>query len=169
MKPFPTGRLVRTASGYDLVLTRTLRAPIEDVWASVTESPRTARWFGPWEGVGAPGHTVKLQMVHEEGHPWMDIRIDACEPPHRLAISTVDDAGVWRMEAQLTESDDVTTLQLIQHVERTDIIGSSGPGWEYYLDMLIASREGRPLPGFDDYYPAQQEYYDGLVEEVTSA
>ena len=34
----PTGRLFPTADGNDLVLSRTFRAPIEDVWASVTES-----------------------------------------------------------------------------------------------------------------------------------
>jgi uncharacterized protein YndB with AHSA1/START domain len=165
MKAIPTGKLVRTDSGHDLILTRTLRAPIEDVWASVTESPRTARWFGPWEGTGGPGNTVKLQMVHEEGQPWMDIHIEACSAPTHLAVSTTDDSGTWRMEAQLEESDGVTELRLIQHVERTDVVGSSGPGWEYYLDMLIASREDKPLPSFDDYYPSQEEYYTKLTQE----
>ena len=42
MTPKPTGRL----SGDDLVLTRTFRAPIDDVWTSVTSSESTARWFG---------------------------------------------------------------------------------------------------------------------------
>jgi uncharacterized protein YndB with AHSA1/START domain len=55
MKPTPTGRVVSTAQGRDLVLERTFRAPIEDVWASITEPERTARWLGPWEGEGAPG------------------------------------------------------------------------------------------------------------------
>jgi len=27
-------------------MSRTFRAPIEDVWASLTESERTVRWFG---------------------------------------------------------------------------------------------------------------------------
>ncbi|CAM3508750.1 SRPBCC family protein [Kibdelosporangium persicum] len=163
MKPIPTGRLVPTDKGYDLVLTRTVRAPIEDVWASVTESSRTARWFGPWEGEGGTGSTIKLQMVHEEGQPWMDLHIDACEAPTRLAVSTTDDNGVWRMEVQLAETAGTTELRLVQHIERTDAVGSSGPGWEYYLDMLIAAREGKPLPSFDDYYPAQEEYYTTLV------
>jgi uncharacterized protein YndB with AHSA1/START domain len=166
MKPIPTGKLVRTDKGYDLVLTRTMRAPVEDVWASVTESPRTARWFGPWEGTGAPGNTIKVQMVHEEGQPWMDIHIDACSAPAHLAVSTTDDNGTWRMELVLSESDGTTELSLIQHVERTDMVGSSGPGWEYYLDVLIASREDKPLPVWDDYYPAQEEYYDKLRQEV---
>ena len=44
MNPKPIGRL----RGDDLVLTRTFRAPIDDVWTSVTSSESTARWFGPW-------------------------------------------------------------------------------------------------------------------------
>ncbi|MFC0108740.1 SRPBCC family protein [Kibdelosporangium aridum] len=165
MKPIPTGKLVPTDKGYDLVLTRTLRAPIEDVWASLTESSRTTRWFGPWEGQAGAGNTIKVQLVHEEGQPWSDMHIDACEAPTRLAVSTTDEAGVWRMEVVLAEAAGVTQLDLIQHVERTDAIGSTGPGWEYYLDMLIASREDKPLPDFNDYYPAQEQYYNDLVAQ----
>lgn len=51
--PPPTGRLFPAADGTDLVVSRTFRAPIEDVWASVTESDRTARWFGAWQGDAA--------------------------------------------------------------------------------------------------------------------
>nr|WP_042185884.1 SRPBCC family protein [Kibdelosporangium sp. MJ126-NF4]CEL16948.1 hypothetical protein [Kibdelosporangium sp. MJ126-NF4]CTQ91823.1 hypothetical protein [Kibdelosporangium sp. MJ126-NF4] len=163
MKPIPTGKLVPTDKGYDLVLTRTLRAPIDDVWASLTESARTARWFGPWEGQSGAGETIKLQMVHEEGQPWMDMHIDACDAPVRLAVSTTDEHGVWRLEALLSHKAGITELNLVQHIERTDMVGSSGPGWEYYLDMLIASRDGAPLPDFDDYYPSQEAYYDNLV------
>ena len=46
MTTTPTGRLVPAAGGSALVVSRTFRAPIEDVWASVTEPDRTARWFG---------------------------------------------------------------------------------------------------------------------------
>jgi uncharacterized protein YndB with AHSA1/START domain len=45
MNPTPTGHLIKSVDGRDLVLTRTFRAPIDDVWASITESERTARWF----------------------------------------------------------------------------------------------------------------------------
>ena len=82
MNPTPTGRLSST----DLVLTRTFRAPVDDVWASLTEPQRTARWFGPWKGDAAPGATIAVQMVHEEGEPWMDMTIDACDPPRRLDL-----------------------------------------------------------------------------------
>ncbi len=63
----PTGRIIRTPAGRDLVLTRTFRAPIEDVWASITEPERTARWFCSWTGDAAPGRSVTFRLVLEEG------------------------------------------------------------------------------------------------------
>jgi hypothetical protein len=41
-------------------------------------------------------------------------------------------------------------------------VGELGPGWEYYLDALVASREGQPLPKFDAYYPEQKAYFTSL-------
>ena len=35
-------------------------------------------------------------------------------------------------------------------------------GWEYYLDQLVAAREGASLPKFDTYYPAQKDHYTAL-------
>ncbi|TDD22340.1 SRPBCC family protein [Nonomuraea diastatica] len=166
MSPIPTGRLFGTASGDDLVLTRTFRAPAEDVWASITESERTARWFGPWEGEAAPGRTIKVRMVHEEQEPWCELRIEACEPPHRLAVSAIDAFGAWRVEVLLSESAGTTDLRFVQHLDGTDMAGDVGPGWEYYLDMLVASRDGSPTPDFDDYHPAMQAYYRDLSPEA---
>jgi uncharacterized protein YndB with AHSA1/START domain len=158
----PTGRLVPAADGHDLILARTFRASIDDVWASVTEPDRTARWFGPWEGDAAPGNMIKVQMVHEEQAPWFDARIDACDPPRRLALSTTDEAGNWRIELLLSHVDGQTELRLVHHLDTADGLGETGPGWEYYLDMLVAARDGLPTPGFDDYYPAMKPYYDAL-------
>ena len=50
MTPTPTGRRA-TRNGHDsVVLDRTFRAPIESVWAAVTESDRLERWVGTWTG-----------------------------------------------------------------------------------------------------------------------
>ncbi|WP_211590177.1 hypothetical protein [Microbispora sp. H11081] len=40
--------------------------------------------------------------------------------------------------------------------------GEIGPGWEYYLDMLVAARDGSPRPDFAAYYPEMRPYYAGL-------
>ena len=153
----PTGRL----DGLDLSLTRTFRAPVRDVWASVTEPDRTARWYGTWTGDAAPGRTIKVQMAYEDGQPWYDMRIDACEPPHRLALSASD--GTFRVELRLSERDAVTELRFVHHLENTDAVGEYGPGWEYYLDQLVASRDGTGQPSFDDYYPSMAAYYRDLT------
>jgi uncharacterized protein YndB with AHSA1/START domain len=162
MSRLPTGRLFRTSTGTDLVVSRTFRAPVEDVWASVTESDRTARWFGPWQGDAAPGRTIKVQMAFEDQAPWCDVHIDACDPPSRLAVSMSDGSGNWRMELLLSEANGSTELRLVHHLETEDGIGEIGPGWEYYLDMLTAARDGSTQPDFDDYYPAMKSYFHEL-------
>lgn len=164
MSPTPTGRVRRTADGRDLVIRRTFRAPIEDVWASVTESERTARWFGPWTGEPGPGNTIQYRMVFEapDAEP-ADMTIVACEPPRRLELRAVDDYGSWHLELHLTETDGVTELRFTHHLSADTDVGGVGPGWEYYLDNLVASREGGPMPDFNDYYPAQKEHYLGLA------
>jgi uncharacterized protein YndB with AHSA1/START domain len=156
MSPTPTGRLF----GDDLVLTRTFRAPIADVWASLTEPERTARWFGTWEGEPGPGRVVKVQMVQEEGKPWMDMTIDACEPPRRLALSAGEEPDRWFLELTLDESAGVTELRFTQHLTTKEGVGEVGPGWEFYLDALVASRDGLPMPSFDDYYPSMKEHFE---------
>src|SRR5262249_34583708 len=163
----PTGRLVPTVDGNELVVSRTFRAPIEDVWASVTEPDRTARWFGTWKGDAAPGRMIKVQMGFEDQAPWLDKRIDACDPPRRLALS--NESGNMRIELLLSYTDGLTELQLVHHLDPTDEIGGYGPGWEYYLDMLAAARDDLPTPSFDDYYPAMKPYYEALPTQTNPA
>ena len=154
----PTGRLVPDGGGA-LVVSRTFRAPVEDVWASVTEPDRTARWFGTWKGDAAPGRMIKVQMGFEEQAPWLNKRIDVCDPPRRLALS--DESGDMRIELLLSHTDGLTELRLVHHLGPGDEVGAYGPGWEYYLDMLVAARDGRPAPDFDAYL-AMTPYYEAL-------
>ena len=164
MTPEPTGRLVPTSTGVDIVLTRLISAPLEDVWASVTDSERTARWFGRWEGDARPGGAIRVQMAFEEGDAWSDARIESCDPPHRLGLAV----GDWRLELTLALRGDATELSFIQHRETPDGAGEIGPGWEYYLDNLLASRTGSPLPDFADYYPSMQAYYEDQAAAVSA-
>ncbi|TXL87886.1 SRPBCC family protein [Streptomyces sp. IB2014 016-6] len=169
--PTPTGRLLRTPDGVDLVLTRAFPLPVEEVWAAVTESARTARWFGPWEGDGAPGAAVRVRLAFEEGEPWTELRVEACEAPHRLVVSTVDEAGSWNLELRLSGTSEGpsdtggTELHFVQHRDTGAGLGEIGPGWEYYLDLLRAYLDGAPRPEFEDYYPAQKAYFEELTAE----
>jgi uncharacterized protein YndB with AHSA1/START domain len=154
----PTGHLLRTLSGRDLVLTRTFRAPIDDVWASVTESERTARWFASWTGDAKPGATIRYRMLFEEGEPEEDMTILACDRPHHLEVSTVDDYGTWHLDVRLAETDGTTTLTFTHHLDDAADAASVGPGWEYYLDRLVSSRDGSDPPDFERYLELQAPY-----------
>lgn len=166
MKLAPTGRILSTVDGRDLALERVYRAPIEDVWASITESERTARWFGSWTGDARPGGIIHVNMLFEEGDNVSTVRIVDCDAPTYLALNTMNDEyGDWRLEVRLSESDGVTTLVLIHHLDDGIPVEYVGPGWEYYLDMLTATRDNLPLPNFDDYLEAQQTYYAELQPE----
>jgi uncharacterized protein YndB with AHSA1/START domain len=167
MKPTPSGRLVRTAEGLDLVIVRTFKAPIEDVWASITEPERTARWWGPWTGEPGPGRTIRYTMTFEGEGPPSEMLIEACEPPRHLAVRPLnEDYGVLRLEVHLSEANGVTEMRFTHHVDAKSNVGDMGPGWEYYLDNLVASRTGAAMPDFNDYYPSQKSYYLELAAGV---
>ena len=53
----------------------------------------------------------------------------------------------------------MTELELTHHLADRSGVGDFGPGWEYYLDNLVAYRDSMTLPKFEEYYPSQKEYY----------
>jgi hypothetical protein len=86
---------------------------------------------------------------------------EADSPTAYARITVLDPSGEWQIDARLTEDAGVTTLVFTQPLSNLAMAESKGPGWEWYLDMLLASRIDQPLPDFDDYYPAQAQYYAG--------
>ena len=124
MIPKPTGRL----DNNDLVLTRTFRAPIEDVWTSVTSSESTARWFGPWERVpGGDDKKIRVQMAFEEGKPY------------RLTLKNAADG-----EHTFTATEFFRSVGL-----RADAAGQQ----EQVLDR--PREHALRLPGFEEHYRAE--------------
>jgi len=144
--------------GNDLVLTRRFEAPIEDVWTSITRSESTARWYGTWTGIPGTGNTIRVRMLFEQGEPESVALIEACEPPRRLALATQGPYGV-RLEVTLSQVGSATELRLVHHLADRGLARDFGPGWEYYLDNLVAARAGAKLPSFDEYYPSMQAHY----------
>ena len=62
------GTIEKRDDHHVLVQTRTFRAPVEDVWAAVTEPERLARWIGTWTGDPASG-SVDFRMLFEGDEP----------------------------------------------------------------------------------------------------
>lgn len=163
MTPTPTGQVISTAIGRDLVLERVLPGSVDDAWASITESDRLARWFCTWTGEPRVGATLELTLVAEEGDAKSQAEILACEPLTRLVVSTHDQGGTWLLEATLTPIDsNHTRLRFVHHLDEGVKSEEVGPGWEYYLDALVAAMDGNPMPSFDDYWPSlASAYADG--------
>ena len=148
-----------------LVLTRHFPTPVADVWASVTESDRLGRWFGTWTGDPATGSV--MVTMNAEGRPLPAIRYDivTCEPPHRLAVSAVDDAGHWQLAIDLVEIASGTRLEFRQREVDPAALPSTGPGWEWYLDRLGATIAGTTPPSlsaFETTYMAMAADYAAL-------
>ena len=138
----PTGRIEQDDGQHELVQTRTFRAPIEDVWAAVTEPERLARWIGTWTGDPASGG-VEFRMLFEGEDPSseaMEIRV--CEPPHRLHLTSQVGQERWLLELDLEHADGVTTLTFRQPGVAPEQVGDIGPGWDYYLDRLVDAVAG---------------------------
>ncbi|MGD7788928.1 SRPBCC family protein [Propionibacteriaceae bacterium Y1700] len=164
-----TGRLEKRPSGNVITFERTFGAPITDVWAAITESPRLERWIGTWTGTPASGQVTFEMNAEGEDMPASRYDIVACEPPRLLHVTTTDDYGSWDLELTLTESNGITTLQLAQQIDDPGMLENTGPGWDYYLDRLVAAETGQD-PGridFDrDYYPALRAPYQSMAESL---
>jgi uncharacterized protein YndB with AHSA1/START domain len=160
-RPVPTGRIDRDGYRLTLHLSRRFDAPIEDVWAAITEPERLARWLATWRGDPASG-SVTFRMLFEEGAPEEEVEIRECDPPTRLAVTSRVGEYRWYLDVALSETDGVTTLDFSQPDLDHDDSLSVGPGWEYYLDRLVAVETGGDLSEIDferDYYPAMSDYY----------
>jgi hypothetical protein len=62
----------------------------------------------------------------------------------------------------LSETDGRTVLTFTQPQIDPVEAESVGPGWEYYLDRLVAAETGGDVAAIDferDYYPAMAEHY----------
>jgi uncharacterized protein YndB with AHSA1/START domain len=159
----PNGRVADGPLGREIQLTRRFRAPIDAVWAAMTESERLARWIGRWEGDPRTGRVDFYMTAEGEDPPAEEYRIEVCEPPHRFAGTTAVGDDRWHLRFELSEHAGVTTLLFAQAM--VDDVGDVGPGWEFYLDRLDAALAGRDVAAvqWDDYYPAMKTYYSTLV------
>jgi len=166
--PSATGRREERDGTAYLVFERTFRAPIGDVWAAVTDSDRLVRWIGHWSGDPTSGEVSFWMTAEAQDAPEETIHIDECAAPRRLVMRSArpDDHSLeWRWQLDLDESDGVTTLTFAQEVADATLAEGVGPGWDYYLDRLVAAETGDDLAAdlaaidFDDYFPALSEHY----------
>ena len=142
----PSGRVASGPDGQRLIVERRFSAPIDDVWASLTEPDRVARWYGGIEGELQPGSTIMVTMSAEEGAPAEPMQIIECEAPRRFLVETAGMGEPWRLEVELVESNGITTMRFTHHLPDGLSAVDFGPGWEFYADRHHAAFNGNAMP-----------------------
>jgi hypothetical protein len=120
------------------------------------------RWIGTWHGDPASGHVLFRMTAEGEEATDEEVEIRECAPPPRLAVTSRVGDDSWMLELDLVEDAGVTTLTFRQPHVGAEEAESVGPGWEYYLDRLVAAETGADVGAIDferDYYPAMRQHY----------
>ena len=152
----------KSATRPDIVRDLHIDAPIEDVWAAITEGDEIQRWFAPHAtSTAGPGGIIKLGWADDM--TW-DMPIAEWEPPRRLVIRDTGDAGTeslaevepadtaLRIEYTLESKDGGTALHLVHSgfgpgPEWAEIYDGTCTGWTYELQALkhyLEHHRGQP-------------------------
>src|SRR3954447_5557806 len=94
-----------------VVLRRTYRADIEDVWDAITDPERIARWFLPVTGDFRVGGHYQL-----EGNAGGEIL--RCDRPTRLLVTSMfgeAPPGTSEVEVRLSKVGDDQTMLVLEH------------------------------------------------------
>ncbi|HKB34449.1 MAG TPA: SRPBCC family protein [Candidatus Dormibacteraeota bacterium] len=125
---------------------------IDDLWSAIADPGRLARWYGEVEGDLRPGGEFHL---HLESEGWDGTgRVEACEPPRRLLVTTRETDESWRkgrgappfneaIEATLTADGGQTILVITVQGMPLDTIAAYGAGWQIHAENLAAYLAGR--------------------------
>jgi uncharacterized protein YndB with AHSA1/START domain len=116
---------------------------IDDLWSALTDPGRLARWFGQVEGDLRPGGQFRLYL---EASGWDGTgRVEACEPPRRLLVTTKEVTEPYdkAVEATLTADGDQTILVIEVQGMPLDKIAFYGAGWQIHAENLAAYLAGR--------------------------
>jgi uncharacterized protein YndB with AHSA1/START domain len=144
---------LRSADGEGVVrMEDRFETDIEDVWSALTDPSRLARWYGEVEGDLRPGGEFRL---HIESDGWDGTgRVEACEPPQRLLVTTRETEESWRkgrgaqpfdeaIDATLTPDGDETVLVVEVLGMPLDHLAAYGAGWQIHVENLAAHLAGR--------------------------
>jgi uncharacterized protein YndB with AHSA1/START domain len=143
---------------------------IDDLWSALTDPGRLARWYGQVEGDLRPGGKFRLyiESADLEGIG----RVETCEPPRRLLVTTRETDESWRkgrgaepfeesIEATLTADGDQTALVIEVQGMPLDKIAFYGAGWQIHAENLAAYLAGRdrddPETRWGDLVPPYQD------------
>lgn len=144
-------------------------ARIDELWSAITDPVRLARWHAQVEGDLRPGGAFRIYVESDDVEGIG--RVEACEPPNRLLVTTRETDASWQkgqgvppfdetLEVTLTPVGDQTRLVAEVRGLPMEPIAFYGAGWQLHAERLsayLAGREPGDLePRFEELVPAYQ-------------
>jgi uncharacterized protein YndB with AHSA1/START domain len=125
---------------------------IDDLWSALTDPDRLARWHGKVEGDLRPGGAFRVYLEADDVESTG--RVEACEPPRRLLVTTRETDESYRKGQGVPPFDAVTEVTLAADGDKTilvvevrgmplDKIAFYGAGWQIHAENLAAYLAGR--------------------------
>jgi len=148
---------------------------IDDLWSALTDPGRLARWYGDVEGDLRSGGEFRL---HLESDGWDGTgRVEACEPPRRLLVTTRETDESFRkgrgappfdaaIEATLTADGDQTILVIEVQGMPLGRIAAYGAGWQIHAENLTAHLAGRERADSEARWHELVPAYQDLADNV---
>ena len=161
-----------------LRMERTLPAPIERVWAYLTDHDKRAAWLAGGTMTQKPGEMFDLRFNHTEltGEVAPDryaecrqpivqkSRLVRMEAPTLLTISWDEGPAPSEVTFELTPQGNTTQLVLTHRrlASRKDMVSVAG-GWHAHVDVLIEVLAGRKPQGFWTNHAALEKDYEAQI------
>lgn len=169
---------LRAADGAGVVLIEDrYDTDIHDLWSAITDPVRLARWHGQVEGDLRPGGAFRLYLEADD----IDStgRIDVCEPPRRLVVTTRETDESYRKgqgvppfdavkEITLTADGDQTVLVLEVRGMPLDKIAFFGAGWQIHAENLAAHVAAREPGDVGQRWSRLVPAYQALAAEAAA-
>lgn len=154
-------RQIQAGHALMIVMSRSFRHPIGEVWSAVTDPDRLGEWLGRPEGDLRRGGEYTLHGGMRGGLPnGSGGTILRCDAPRLLTLSWEREGTTTaEVEFHLAAEDSHTRIELLYASARKGFavraapgggVWTGGAGWEYFLDCL-------------------EEYLDGNLPEVPVA
>jgi uncharacterized protein YndB with AHSA1/START domain len=167
---------LRSADGKGVVrIEDRYNTDIDDLWSALTDPGRLARWYGQVAGDLRPGGQFRLYIESND----LDGtgRVEACEPPRRLLVTTRESDESWRkgrgvqpfdaaIEATLTADGDQTILVIEVRGMPLDKIAFYGAGWQIHVEHLAAHIAGRERGDIEARWDELVPPYQDLAAKI---
>jgi len=169
---------LRSADGKGVVrLEDRYDTDIDDLWSAITDPGRLARWYGEVDGDLRLGGEFRVYI--EAADIESTGRVEACEPPRRLLVTTRETDESYRkgqgappfdqsLDATLTADGDQTILVIEVRGMPVDKIAFYGAGWQIHAENLAAylagHERGDSEARWDELVPSYQDLAANLSQ-----